>query len=272
MPLSLDAAISGMVTQQQNIDLIANNLANVNTTGYKRVKIHFQDALDAASIVAALSGTAQAGDATVSAGVTVAGTMRDFTQGSFQSTGRPLDFAINGDGFFKIRLDDGSTAYTRNGVFLLDGAGNVTTDSGELLDPPLQLPSKFSGLRIEGDGTVSVIRDLTDAELAALRPEEPRDGTRVTVGTLALVRFSNPAGLQSIGNSLFRETAESQAPIGGKPGEDGVGTVVSGWLEASNTDIATEMTGLVVAKRAFQLNLVAYRTIEEMLKQVNQIA
>src|SRR3972149_724266 len=103
MPLSLDAAISGMITQQQNIDLIANNLANVNTTGYKRMKIHFQDTLDAASIVAALSGAPMPADASTSAGVNVAGTMRDFTQGAFQPSGRPLDFAINGDGFFRIK-------------------------------------------------------------------------------------------------------------------------------------------------------------------------
>ena len=272
MPLSLDAAISGMVTQQQNIDLIANNLANVNTTGYKRIKIHFQDTLDAASIVAALSGTPLPADVSTSAGVGVAGTMRDFTQGTFQPTGRPLDFAINGDGFFKIKLDDGTSAYTRNGVFELDGAGNVTTDSGELLDPPLSLPAKFNGLSIEKDGGVYVIRDLTAAELAALKPGEPSDGTRVSAGQIQLVRFTNPVGLESIGDSLFRETPESQAPIAGTPGQGGLGTVVSGWLEASNVDIATEMTGLVVAKRGFQLNMVAYRTIDDMLKQVNQVA
>jgi len=271
MPLSLDAAISGMTTQQRNIDLIANNLANVNTSGYKRIKIHFQDNLDAASIASALSGASSADDASTSAGVGVAGTARDFTQGTFQPSGRPLDFAINGDGFFKLKLDDGTAACTRNGVFVLDGSGNVTTQTGELLDPPLALPPKFRGLTIDDDGTVEVIRDFTDEELAALGPNDARDGKRVAAGVINLVRFSNPVGLESIGNSNFRETAESQEPIIGTPGQNGIGTVLSGWLEASNVDIATEMTGLVMAKRGFQLNMVAYQTIEDMLKQVNQV-
>ncbi|MFA7250114.1 MAG: flagellar hook-basal body complex protein [Dehalococcoidia bacterium] len=271
MPLSLDAAISGMVTQQQNIDLIANNLANVNTTGYKRAKIHFQDSLNAAGIAAAMSGGGGSEPTATSAGVNVSGMTRDFSQGTLQPTGRQLDFAINGDGFFRIKLDDGQMAYTRNGVFLIDGAGKVTTQSGELLDPPLQLPEKFQHLAFEEDGSVTVMRPYTDAELADLGEFEPRDGKREVVGQIKTVRFLNPSGLEATGNSLYRETPESQPPIEGIPGKEGLGTVHSGWVEASNVDIATEMTGLVFAKRGFQLNLVAYKTIEEMLKQVNQV-
>ncbi len=141
MSLSLDAAISGMAEQQRNIELIANNLANVNTTGYKRAKIHFQDILDSASIFAALSGKSTEG-ATTSAGVATAGMTRDFSQGTLQPTGREMDFSINGDGFFRVKLDDGSLAYTRAGIFSLDGEGRVATLSGELLDPPLQLPGR----------------------------------------------------------------------------------------------------------------------------------
>ena len=154
---------------------------------------------------------------------------------------------------------------------LLDGDGKVTTASGELLDPPLALPPQFRGLRIETNGEVSVIRDYTDEELAALDEFAARDGVREVVGTIELARFSNPAGLESIGNSRYRETAESQPPINGVPGQDGMGVVFSGWLEASNVDIATEMTGLVMAKRGYQLNLVAFRTIEEMLTQANDV-
>lgn len=271
MPLSLDAAISGMVTQQQNIDLIANNLANVNTTGYKRAKIHFQDSLNAAGIAAAISGTGSQEDAAASAGVSVGGMSRDFTQGSLTPTGRQLDFAINGDGFFRIKLDDGGMAYTRNGVFLIDGAGKVATQSGELLDPPLQLPERFQHLSFEDDGSVTVMRPYTDEELKNLGEFEARDGKREVVGQINIVRFLNPGGLSAIGNSLYRETPESQPPIEGIPGKDSLGTVNSGWLEASNVDIATEMTGLVFAKRGFQLNMVAYKTIEDMLKQVNQV-
>jgi len=271
MALSLDAAVSGMLQQQKNIEAIANNLANVNTTGYKRVKIHFQDILNSSAVFSAMSGGVPQEDVSESAGVSTAAMTRDFTQGSLQPSGRQMDFAINGDGFFRVLLDDGSIAYTRSGIFLLDGDGKVTTASGELLDPPLQLPERFRGLRIEVDGEVSVIRDYTDQELAALGPFDPRDGVRVVVGQIELARFSNPAGLESIGNSRYRETPESQAPITGKPGVDGTGTVFSGWLEASNVDIATEMTGLVMAKRGYQLNLVAFRTIEEMLTKANDV-
>jgi flagellar basal-body rod protein FlgG len=271
MSLSIDAAVSGMVQQQRNIEAIANNLANVNTTGYKRVKIHFQDIMNAASVFAALSGGVEQSEVSESAGVTTAAMTRDFAQGTLQPSGRQMDFAISGDGFFRVKLDDGSSAYTRAGVFLLDGDGKVTTASGELLDPPLQLPAKFRDLRIETNGEVSVIRDYTDQELAALGPFDPRDGVRVTVGQVELTRFANPAGLAAIGNSRYRETPESQAPIAGPPGEDGMGLVLSGWLEASNVDIATEMTGLVMAKRGYQLNLMAFRTIEDMLSRANDV-
>jgi flagellar basal-body rod protein FlgG len=271
MTLSLDAAVSGMLTQQRNIEAIANNLANVNTTAYKRVKIHFQDIMDAASVFAAMSGPENLADISQSSGVSTAAMTRDFAQGAMQPTGRLLDFAISGDGFFRVLLDDGSTAYTRAGVFMLDGQGKVTTTSGELLDPPLQLPSQFRDLRIEDDGSVTVMRDYTDEELAALDTFAARDGVRAVVGQVELARFANPSGLAAIGNNRFRETPESQPPINGLPGRDGMGTVLSGWLEASNVDIATEMTGLVMAKRGYQLNLVAYRTIEEMLTKANDV-
>jgi flagellar basal-body rod protein FlgG len=271
MSLSLDAAISGMKTQQQNIEIIANNLANVNTTGYKRGKIHFSDVLDASSIAAAMAGTMAFEDTSTAAGVQLAGMTRDYTQGTLQPTGRQMDFAISGDGFFRVILDDGSLAYTRAGIFNLDSEGNVTTMSGDLLDPPLQLPSRFRSLLVEPDGTVSVMREYTDAELAELDEFAARDGVREEVGRIEIARFPNVQGLEAIGNSLYRETALSQEPIVGFPGEDGLGQVHSGWLEASNTDIATEMTGLVVAKRGYQLNLIAYRTIEEMLSQANDV-
>ncbi len=272
MSLSLAAAVSGMQQQQKNIEAISNNLANVNTTGYKRVKIHFQDILNSSSVFTAITtGTVDQRDVAESAGVSTAAMTRDFEQGTLQPSGRQMDFAISGDGFFRVRLDDGSLAYTRAGVFMLDGDGKVTTASGELLDPPLALPPRFQGLRIETNGEVSVIRDYTEAELDALGPFDARDGIREVVGNIELTRFSNPAGLESIGNSRYRETPESQAPITGMPGLDGRGTVFSGWLEASNVDIATEMTGLVMAKRGYQLNLVAFRTIEEMLTQANDV-
>lgn len=273
MTISRDAAISGMVEQQRNIAMIANNLANVNTTGYKRVQVHFQDVLDTLSVINALTGEVPPGEEpTLSAGVESLDVLRTFTQGSLQPTQRQLDFSINGAGFFRVLLEDGSTAYTRDGTLRLDGAGQLVTGDGDLIDPPITLPAGFRSLQVTGDGELSVIRSYTADELAALPPDAPTDGIREIAGTLELVRFSNPSGLDSIGRNLFVETDESQPPISGLPGVDGMGQVLSGFLEASNVSVAQEMTSLVIAMRSYQLNLNAFRTIEEMLASANELA
>lgn len=273
MSFSLDSALSGMLTHQRNIDLVANNLANVNTTGYKRAMVHFHDIMDSAEILAALNGELPAdGEVTRASGVETASIVRDFQQGTLRPTGRLLDFAISGDGFFRVITEDGETAYTRDGTFQLDSDGQLTTTSGELVDAQLTLPDSFHDLVVERDGRVTVMRPYTDAELAALPPEAPRDGVREEVGRVGLTRFVNPAGLESIGRNLYLATAEAQPPIDGFPGEDGMGEVLSGWLEASNVDVSTEMISLVLASRAYQLNLTAYRTVEEMLSGANQLA
>lgn len=269
---SLDAARSGLLSQQRNLELIANNLANVNTTGYKAAQMHFQDVLDASEILDVLNGSAPAdGELSASSGVQVAGVSRDLAQGALRPTDRQLDFAIVGTGYFRIRLEDGGTAYTRDGVFGLDGDNNLVTLSGDFVEPGLDLPVDFSEMRISADGTVTVMRPQTQEELDALPDDAPRDGIRVEVGRIGLTRFVNPSGLESIGENLFQVTAESQEPIDGFPGEDGLGEVHSGWLEASNVDIATEMTSLVLAQRAYQLNIVAYQTLEQMLTDANQL-
>jgi flagellar basal-body rod protein FlgG len=201
----------------------------------------------------------------------VAGVSRDLAQGTLRPTDRQLDFAVVGTGYFRIRVDDGVTAYSRDGVFGLDGDNNLVTQSGDFVEPGLDLPVDFSAMRIGVDGTVTVVRPQTQAELDALPPEAARDGIRVEVGRIGLTRFVNPGGLESIGENLFQATEDSQGPIDGFPGEDGLGEVFSGWLEASNVDIATEMTSLVLATRAYQLNVSAYQTLEEMLSDANQL-
>lgn len=271
MTTSLDAALSGMLQQQRNIDLIANNLANVNTAAYKRAQVHFQDMLTTTSALAALNGQPQTGQATVSSGVDSTPIERSFDQGPLFATGRDLDFAISGDGFFKLRLEDGSTAYTRDGVFQMDAQGNLTLNDGSQFDPPIQLPPTFSDLSITREGSITVKRPLTAAEVAALKPDDARDGKTIEVGKVELVRFAFPSGLTPIGNGRYLETPESQPPISGATGEAGMGVVVNGFQEGSNVQIADEMSSLVVAQRAYQLNLNAYRTIEEMLRQVNQL-
>jgi flagellar basal-body rod protein FlgG len=273
MTASLDAARSGMLSHQRSIQLISNNLANVNTSGYKRAVIHFRDLLDTAGILAVLNGQVPEGGAiTTSAGVETTAVARDFLQGALRPSGHPLDLAIQGDGFFRVTLEDGTRGYTRAGAFRLDGLGRVVSDSGDPLEPALELPAGFRDVRIDADGTVSAVRAYTAAELAALGPDDPRDGVLVEVGRIELTRFANPAGLESIGENLYRETPESLAPIDGLPGEDGMGQVLSGFLESSNVDVATEVSSLLVAVRAYQLNLSAYRTIEQMLADANQLA
>jgi flagellar basal-body rod protein FlgG len=270
---SLDAAYSGMIEQQRNIELIANNLANVNTTAYKRVKIHFEDLLDAAKLAAAARGELPAGEAPASAlGVATTGFTRDFEQGSLTPTGNPLDFAISGDGFFRVQYGDGEFAYTRDGTFRLGVDGRLSTSGGYVVDPPVSLPLTWDDMKVDAQGTISVRRPLTEAEIAGLKPGDPRDGRRETVGTVALVRFPNPAGLTSIGQNLFAESPASQAPIEGVPGVDGLGTVYSGWLEAANVDVAEEMTNLTFANRGYQLNVTTYQTIQDMLRRAGELA
>lgn len=272
MTSALDAALSGMLEQQRNIELIANNLSNVNTTGYKRASVHFQDVLNTAEILAALRGQLPAGQtADSSAGVQSTSVRRSFAQGTLVPTERSLDFAVAGDGFFRLRQADGTFAYARDGSFQQGVDGRITSTHGYFLDPPMQLPAVFSDLRLEADGTVTVRRPFTEAEVAALKPGDPRDGVREQVGRIQLFRFPNPGGLTSAGQNLYHESAESQAAIEGAPGVEGMGLVRSGWLEASNVDVAEEMTALTLASRTYQLNLTAYRTIDEMLRQAGQL-
>lgn len=272
MTLSLDAALSGMVQQERNLELIANNLTNVNTTAYKRAVVQFQDVLSTAEILSVISGELSDGDATVTAGVGSDAPRREFTQGPLLASSMPFDMAIVGEGFFRVMLEDGRVAYTRDGTFRLDADGQLVTALGQRLEPPLTMPESFDQFRIQQDGTVVVRRPYTAEELADLDPEAPRDGVVEVIGRLVLTRFADQGSLASIGNNLFVETETSQAPIDGFPGEDGHGQVVSGFLEGSNVDIAQEMSAMMIANRAYQLNLAAYRTIQEMLEQANELA
>lgn len=262
MSTSLDAAVSGMVEQQRNLELISNNLANVNTPGYRRLSVHFQDVLS----------DAVAGDATGGgSGVRTSAATRSFGQGSLTPTNRDLDFAISGDGFFKVKLEDGTAGYTRDGTFFIGVDGRLTTANGYILEPAITVPIVYADLKIDGQGNVSVRRPLTDAELAALQPGEPRDGKREVIGQLKLTRFPNPVGLSSVGQSIYVETVDSQAAIEGVPGADSMGSVYAGWLESSNVDIALEMSNLSLASRSYSLSFTAFKTIEEMLRQAGQV-
>ena len=168
-------------------------------------------------------------------------------------------------------LPDGSNAYTRDGVFELDGNNNLVTQSGYFVEPTLALAISFRSMEIGSHGTVTVIRDYTQAELDASPSDAPRDGIREDVSRMGIIRLVNPGGLESVGERLFQATADSQPPIVGVPSEDGMCEVLSGWLEASNVSIATEMTQLVLASRSYQLNLSAFKTLKRMLSEANQL-
>ncbi|AZR73850.1 flagellar basal body rod protein FlgG [Anoxybacter fermentans] len=257
---SLWTAASGMQAQQLNIDNIANNLANVNTAGFKKSRVNFQDLMYETIKEAGTpnaQGSISPNGIEIGNGVRPASVQRLFTQGNFQQTGNPLDLVIEGDGFFQIQLPDGSTAYTRDGSFKQDGDGRIVTSDGYPLFPEIYIPEDAVGININADGTVSVM-------LAG--EEEPQE-----IGQLELARFANPAGLSSSGRNLFKATVASGAPIIGNPGMEGFGTIAQGYLEMSNVQVVEEMVNMITAQRAYEINSKTIQASEEMLRTVSNL-
>jgi len=253
---SLWTAASGMQGQQFNIDTISNNLSNVNTTGFKKQRAEFEDLLYQTQLLAGTPATEVTEVPTgiqVGHGVKVAATQKMFSQGSLQSTENKLDLALEGEGFFKVQLFDGSAAYTRDGAFKLDSNRQVVTSNGYLMDPPLVLPENFirNSLTISPDGRVTV-------KLVG-------EGDPVQVGLLETYRFVNPAGLTSIGNNLYTTTPASGNEIAGQPGIDGMAKVHQGFLEMSNVKVVEEMVNMIVAQRAYEVNSKAIQSSDSML-------
>lgn len=254
MMRALWTAGSGMVAQQANIDVISNNLANVNTTGFKRSRSDFQD-LMYQSVKQA--GASAGGDAQIPTGIQIGlgvrqvATSKLYTTGSFQNTGGTLDMAIEGDGFFQVTMQDGTMAYTRDGSFKQDSQGRVTTSDGYLIEPTVTIPEGATSIEISADGTVS----------ATL----PNNTASQQIAQIQLVRFINPAGLDSLGRNLLKETAASGAPTVATPGQDGAGTIVQKYLEMSNVQVVEEMVNMIVAQRAYEMNSKAITTSDEML-------
>ncbi len=255
---ALWTAASGMVAQQLNVDTIANNLANVNTAGFKKTRVDFQDLLYQTLRVPgapAAEGVQVPTGLQVGLGVRPAATMKIFTQGTFQHTGNPLDLVIEGDGFFQVLLPDGSRAYTRAGAFKIDSQGNIVTSDGYPLEPPITVPSDAIDISIGADGTVAVTLPGQD---------QPQ-----TIGKIELARFPNPAGLEAIGHSLFRATAASGQPTTGTPGLNGFGTITQGVLELSNVVVVEEMVNMITAQRAYEASAQAIKISDEMLHMAN---
>ncbi|MBN2040666.1 MAG: flagellar basal-body rod protein FlgG [Spirochaetes bacterium] len=253
---SLWTGASGMIGQQFNIDTISNNLSNVNTTGYKKVRAEFEDLIYQTVLMAGTPATEITEVPTgiqVGHGVKTAATQKMFQQGSLQSTENKLDLALEGEGFFKVQLYDGSIAYTRDGSFKLDSNRQVVTSNGYLLEPQIILPENFimNTLSISQDGRVTV---------GIVGEEDPID-----VGQLEITRFVNPAGLQSIGGNLFKTTPASGEEIPGQPGMDGMAKTHQGFLEMSNVKVVEEMVNMIVAQRAYEINSKSIQTSDSML-------
>ena len=258
MNLSLYSAATGMEAQQLNLNTIANNLANVNTTGFKRSKIEFQDLLyqkPRSAGAEAAGGNVIPTDIEIGNGSRVAATSKAFTQGQVTQTGKELDIAIQGDGFFEVQRPDGTTAYTRDGSFKLNASGQVVTSDG--------LPV-LSGFQAVPTGTTSI----SIAETGEVTVEGASGSQTYRI---SLTRFANPAGLKSLGGNLYEETNASGTPEQGNPGEQGFGQVLQRYLEGSNVNIVEEMVNLIVAQRAYEINSKSIQTSDEMLQNVAQM-
>lgn len=255
---ALYVAGSGMQAQQTQMDVVANNLANVNTTGYKQVRAGFQDLLYEQL-------EAGAGERTnrvqVGNGVHVAGTQRVFTGGNMNATGGPLDLAIEGSGFFRLRRADGTEVYSRDGSFHLDGAGRLVNGAGHLVSDingdPFTVPMGGNQVEVASDGTV--------------RYFDPNTKESVELGRLSLVGFHNPSGLLAMGGNAYLATAVSGQAVAGHPGEGGLGSLRSGVLESSNVEMVNEMVNLITAQRVYELNAKALQSADEMLQLANNL-
>lgn len=257
---AMRTAASGMAAQQMNVDNIANNLANVNSTGFKRSRVEFQDVL--------YKNYRQAGTATaigssvpvnlaIGYGTRPVATAREFSVGDFVPTGNPLDIAISGMGFFQIRMPDGTTNYTRDGAFKLSAEGQVVTSDGFFVYPEIIIPEDATAISVSLDGTVEVV---------IVGSEDPQ-----TVGQFELARFINPAGLSAIGHNMFRQTGASGDPILGYPTLEGLGKIDQGYLEMSNVKVVDEMVNMIIAQRAYEINAKVIKTGEDMAQIVNNL-
>ncbi|RKX74757.1 MAG: flagellar basal-body rod protein FlgG [Spirochaetes bacterium] len=256
MMRSLWTAASGMIGQQFNIDTISNNLSNVNTTGFKKNRADFEDLLYQSTRIAGTPATEITVVPTgiqVGHGVKVAATQKIFTQGSLQNTENVSDLAIQGEGFFRILLYDGTYGYTRDGSFKIDSNGQLVTSNGYRVLPEIVLPENFvrESFTVSQDGRVSV---------KVAGSDEP-----IEIGQIEIYRFPNPAGLSAIGENLFKVTNASGDPIPGRPGFNGMGTLIQKFLEMSNVSVVKEMVNMIVAQRAYELNSKAIQTSDSML-------
>ncbi len=257
---AFSTAATGMTAQQMMVDTISNNLANINTTGFKRSQINFQDLLyvkmqDAGTEVA--SGIVAPTGLEIGSGVRAASNVKVFTPGELESTGNNLDIAITGEGFLQVVMPNGELRYTRDGALQINANGELVTTQGYAIDPSISGLSDVVSITIQKDGGVNI----TDSS-----------GSQSVVGNIQLVRFPNPSGLSNEGDNLMSETAASGSPITGTPGQNGFGTIQSGFLEKSNVQMVTELVNLITAQRAYEINSRAIKAGDDMLRTANSLA
>ena len=260
MNRALRTAATGMFGQQLNVDIIANNLANVNTTGFKKSRPDFQDLMYQTLKTSEVSDNPniqQPSEIQVGNGTVPVATPKSFAQGDIQPTKNPLDVAIQGDGFFQIRQTDGTTAYSRDGSFQISGEGMLVTGQGYVVEPGLSIPADTTSISIASDGTIN-------ATVAG-------QTSPTKVGQLELAKFVNPVGLNPTGGNLYTETPASGKAILGSAGTEGFGTLMPQSLESSNVDVVEEMVSMIVAQRAYEINSKTIQTVEDMLTMANNL-
>jgi flagellar basal-body rod protein FlgG len=257
---ALYSAATGMLSQQLNIDVIANNLANVNTAGFKKGRADFQELLYQTIREPGSASTSTTQSPTgiqVGLGVRPAAVQRLFLQGSLVQTGNPLDLAVEGDGFFQVQLQTGETAYTRAGSFKIDNQSRLVTSDGDPLEPAITVPLDAEEIAVGQDGIVT----------ASL----PGQSAPSQIGQLQIARFANPAGMRAVGRNLSEETESGGTPQVGTPGEDGRGTILQGFVEQSNVSVVEELISLIVGQRAYEVTSRAITAADEMLRVTNAI-
>ena len=260
MMRSLFISATGMEAQKLNVDVIANNLANVNTVGFKKSRADFQELLyqdmRTAGAVSAEGAQIPSG-IQVGLGVKPVATQKLFLQGDFVQTGNNLDLVIEGDGFFQVTMPDGTLAYTRSGAFKLDSDGRVVNSDGYPLEPAITIPPNALSTTVGSDGKVSVV------QAGGTKPTE--------IGQIELAKFINPGGLKALGKSLFVPTGSSGDPTTGNPSTDTFGTIQQGFVEMSNVNVVEEMVNMIVSQRAYEINSKAVQASDEMLQTTNNL-
>lgn len=259
MMQALRIAATGMNAQQVNVDTLSNNIANLNTTGFKQMVPAFQDLMYqnkvAVGAITSAAGTLAPTGLQIGLGVTVGASYKVMEQGTLNNTGNDFDLAISGRGFFRVTMPDGTTSYTRDGSLQINQDGQLVTKDGYPIDPAITVPSTAVDFTVTDSGVVSA----------------KVDGTVTNLGQLTLATFMNEAGLENVGGNMYKETEASGTPIDSTPGEQGSGLIVQNYLEGSNVDAIESITRLITAQRAYELNSKVISTADEMLSTLNQM-